>query len=198
MLGRLLRGSAARDEGYSEIEVYLPVRIDGGRVGPIFSLPLARALSTAGLGTVAGHRLVLNDAGEVVGVGLSVRLVSRAGRAIDRVMRELERLDAPCGSSLIVNPNDPPITFGASEGLGLYLCRRVLRAVEDSATAHLDVVADCIDAFGDLATYQGRAFLEKRVAIYFYGSNFNKMSNALAFVLETNPACRNAETLRLN
>jgi hypothetical protein len=197
MLGRLFRGTSAATARHSEIEVCLPVRINGDRVGPIFSLPLARALTSAGLGTVAGHRLALNDAGEVVGVGLSVRLVSKAGRAIDRVVSELERLDAPRGSSLTVEQGAQPITFGASEGLGLYLSRAVLRAVDDSPTAHLDVVAECIDAFGDLATYQGSAFLEKHVALYFYGANFNRMAHALAFVLATCPACQDAETLRL-
>ncbi len=198
MLGRLFRGAEVHRPVHADIEVCLPVRIDGGQVEPIFARPLSRALATAGLGTVAGHSLALNDAGEVVGVGLSVRLVSRAERAIDRVMRELERLDAPRGSSVIVDPGAPPIAFGASEGLGLYLSRPVLRAVDDSPTAHLDVVADCIDAFGDMATYQGSAFLEKHVALYFYGANFNRLANALTFVLATNPACRDAETLRLN
>jgi len=197
MLGRLFRGSAACETTYSNIEVRLPVRIDGGRVGPIFAGPLARALTEAGLGTVSGHRLALNDAGEVVGVGLSVRLVSKAGRALDRVMSELERLDAPRGSVLVLESDAQPITFGASDGLGLYLSRSVLRAIDDSPTAHLDVVAECIDAFGDMATYQGSAFLEKHVALYFYGTNFNKMSNALAYVLATIPACRDAETRRL-
>lgn len=197
MLGRLFRGSAAPETTFTNIEVRLPVRIDGGRVGPIFAGPLARALTDAGLGTVAGHRLALNDAGEVVGVGLSVRLVSKAGRAIDRVMSELERLDAPRGSVLVVDTDGSPISFGASEGLGLYLSRPVLRSVDDSPTAHLDVVAECIDAFGDMAVYQGSAFLEKHVALYFYGTNFNRMSNALAYVLATNAACHDAETHRL-
>ena len=198
MLGRLFRGSVAPETTYSNIEVRLPVHIDGGRVGPIFAGPLARALTAAGLGTVSGHQLALNDAGEVVGVGLSVRLVSKAGRAIDRVMSELERLDAPRGSVLVVDSDASPITFGASEGLGLYLSRSVLRSVDDTHTAHLDVLADCIDAFGDMAIYQGSKFLEKHVALYFYGTNFNRMSNALAYVLATSAACQGAETRRLN
>jgi len=197
VLGRLFRGQASRQVTQPMIEVRLPVRIAGDKVDPIFARPLSRALSDAGLGKVAGHRLALNDIGEVVGLGLSVQLVSRAGRALDRVVQELERLDAPRGSVLVIDDRAPPITFGAAEGLGLYLSRPILRAVNDSATAHLDVVEDCIDAFGDMASYQGSAFLADRVALYFYGANFNRMSNALAYVLETNPACRDAETRRL-
>jgi len=197
MLQRLFRAQSTRPLTQPVVEVRLPVRIAGDKADPIFARPLSQALSEAGLGKVAGHRLALNDAGEVVGLGLSVQLVSRAGRALDRVVQELERLDAPRGSVLVLDDRAPPITFGAAEGLGLYLSREVLRAVNDSPAAHLDVAEDCIDAFGDMATYQGTAYLADRVALYFYGANFNRMSNALAYVLETNPACRDAETRRL-
>jgi hypothetical protein len=197
MLGRLFRGPVTRPLTQPVVEVRLPVRIAGDQADPIFARPLSRALSDAGLGKVAGHRLALNDAGEVVGLGLSVQLVSRAGRALDRVVQELERLDAPRGSVLMIDDRAPPITFGAAEGLGLYLSRAVLRDMDDSPAAHLDVVEDCIDAFGGMASYQGSAHLADRVALYFYGANFNRMSNALAYVLETNPACRDAETRRL-
>jgi hypothetical protein len=197
MLGHFLRGAVTRPVRSPVVEVTMPVRLPSDRAGPNFARPLSRALSDAGLGTVAGHRLALNDAGEVVGLGLSVQLVSRAGRALDRVVRELERLDAPRGSQLTIEDGVPPISFGASEGLGLYLSRGVLRSVDDTPAAHLDVVADCIEAFGDMATYQGSAHLADRVALYFYGESFNRMSNALAYVLATNPACRDAETRRL-
>ncbi|MCU0906480.1 MAG: hypothetical protein MUF73_03340 [Rhodobacteraceae bacterium] len=197
MLGRLFRCQGMRPATSPVIEVRLPVRIAGDKVDPIFAQPLSRALSEAGLGRVAGHRVALNDTGEVVGLGLSVQLVSRAGRALDRVVQELERLDAPRGSVLLIDDRAPPITFGAAEGLGLYLSRAALQAVDDSPTAHLDVVEDCIDALAGLASYQGSAALADRVALYFYGASFNKMSNALAYVLDTNPACRDAETRRL-
>ena len=196
MLGRLFRGTSAATAGHSEIEVCLPVRINGTGSGRSSRFPLARALTSAGLGTVAGHRLALNDAGEVVGVGLGP--VGVEGGARDRPRGQ--RTGTPGRAArviLTVEQGAPPISFGASEGLGLYLSRAVLRTVDDSPTAHLDVVAECIDAFGDLATYQGSAFLEKHVALYFYGANFNRMANALAFVLATCPACQDAETLRL-
>lgn len=185
-------GAARLVDGFFAV-AEMPVRIGPELAETAFVKPLARALSEAELGRVAKFEITRDEKGEPVRLTISLSLTSDRPGALRLVATMLEQLDAPAGSE-IGNAECPDmIRFGKSYGLGLYLAGE--QAGEDD---RLDILEACTDALEGAGIYQGSVTLGDRTALYFYGDSFNRMRQAMAFVLSTDPRCKDAYARRLN
>lgn len=175
-------------------EAYLPVKLGRTDANTVFAKPLDRRIRALGLGQVTGAGVHRNREGEVDGVNLFFALVTLHPRALRTIGGLLEELDAPVGSVLAFCDTNARHVFGRTEGLGLYLDRRDGVADDEDA---LDLLEVCTDALDGDAIYQGSDDLGDKAVLYFYGDSFNRMKNALSYLLTSHPQLRNAYTRRL-
>ena len=173
--------------------VTLPLRISPDLARTAFLDPLSAALREAGLGDVTGHEISCDDTGETETLTITLALVTGAPRALERVARILEGLDAPVGSVIGTADDADALEFGRSHGLGLYLPNR-----DADEAGRLAVAEACTEAMAGSGLFQGTARVGDRTALYFYGDSFNRMRSAITFVMTHDPRCRNAYARRLN
>ncbi|MEM9975552.1 MAG: hypothetical protein AAF771_15345 [Pseudomonadota bacterium] len=171
----------------------LPLRISDELAEAAFVAPLSDTLDRLGIGRVVGYELALDEQGEPVRLHIQLSLVTDAPRVLQAVADALDKLDAPAGSYIGNAECVDLVSFGHSQGLGLYLPRADTR--EEDRTA---VVEACRDALGQAGLYQGSVSVGDRTALYFYGDSFNRMKSAITYVITTDPRCRNAFARRLN
>ena len=171
----------------------LPLRIGRGFVEPAIIRPLSRWMREANLGQVTTADLAEDAAGEPEHLTLRLKLTERDTRSLERIAGALEGLDAPVGSTITFDEDGPEIAFGASHGLGLYL--PIYGTNEED---RIGVIEACTDALDGAGLYQGSARTRENLAFYFYGGSFNRMRDAVTFVMTHDPRCRNAYTRRLN
>ncbi|MEM9343933.1 MAG: hypothetical protein AAGA87_12890 [Pseudomonadota bacterium] len=183
---------SGRHEAGHTVTVRMPTKTDRDAAEAIFAGPMTRNLSDAGLGSVERMEIQQDDRGEPEDVILTLRLVTRAERALTRVETMLQDMDAPVGSTLCVDGSKEDRSFGKSHGLGIYLLTAGI--TEDD---RLDIVELCTDAMEGTGLYQGSAQIGDRTALYFYGDSFNRMRAALTFVITHDPRCKYAITRRL-
>jgi len=172
----------------------LPVKLGRTDADAAFARPLDRQIRALGLGHVSGTELRKSAQGEVEAVVLSLALVTLHPRALRTIGTLLEELDAPVGSHAEFTETQVRHVFGRTEGLGLYLDRRDGVSNEEDA---LDILELCTDALEGDAIYQGSDDLGDKAVFYFYGDSFNRMKNALTFVMTSHPRLRNAYARRL-
>lgn len=174
-------------------QAVMPVRVGEDLAQDAFVKPLDRELQRVGLGRVVGFDISFDDEGEPEKLDISLSLVTDAPRALEAVAKVLEKLDAPVGSHLGNAECAELLSFGSSEGLGLYLPRH-----DTGEADRLAVIEACNDALNGAGLYQGSVSVGDRTALYFYGDSFNRMRNAITYVMTTDPRCRNAFARRLN
>lgn len=175
------------------VHVMLPVRLGNGDASTVFAEPLAAQLAAAGLGGVAECRARLKTCGEPEGVDLFLALTDVSNDALQTVVRMLEHLGAPKGSSLRPVDGGPAVTFGRAVGIGIYVDSRAAAGNEKLQR----VTSACVDALGETAILQGTARVEDRIALYFYGRDYKSMKTALARRLKSIPELQSAVTRRL-
>lgn len=193
MLLRALKAKTFRGPSHLA-EASLPVKLGRTDANAAFARPLDRQLRALGLGHVTGTGVRRNKQGEVEGIDIFFALVTLHPRALRTIGTLLEELDAPVGSYAEFSDTHVRHLFGKTEGLGLYLDRR--DGVTDDEDA-LDVLEICTDALDGDAIYQGSEDLGDTAVFYFYGDNFNRMKNALTFLMTSHPQLRNAYARRL-
>ena len=192
-LTSLRDGQSLRPVDGSFAQATLPLRIGPELAQAAFSEPLDAELDRMGLGRVAGYEITTDRDGEPEQLVLTLSLTTDAPRALDEVARRLDELGAPTGSRLGNAECADLITFGSSEGLGLYLPRH------DTGDAdHRALVRACKTAMAGAGLYKGSVSVGDQTALYFYGASFNRMRSAITYVMTTDPRCRNAFAKRLN
>jgi hypothetical protein len=172
----------------------IPVKIGRTDASDAFARPIDKQIRALGLGQVTGTGTRRSKNGEVEGVDIFFALVTLHPRALKTIGELLEEFDAPVGSFLEFTETGVRHVFGRTEGLGLYLDRRDGVSDDDAA---LDLVEVCTDALDGDAIYQGSDDLGERAVLYFYGDSFNRMKNALSFVMTSHPQLRHAYARRL-
>jgi hypothetical protein len=189
-----MRGQSYRPVDRYFVTAHLPVRISSVDADLSFAQPLRKRLDEMNLGEVQRIKARRGDDGEPKTLEIMCALVSENRRTLERVGFELEKLDAPSGSYICAEGSDQAVEFGQAEGLGLYLDKR--QDLETDAD-RLDVLEACTDALEGMGAYHGTCHMADKTALYFYGDSFNKMRNAITFVLTTDPRCKNAIARRV-
>ncbi|MEL6169899.1 MAG: hypothetical protein AAFR35_14515 [Pseudomonadota bacterium] len=173
---------------------FLPLGFAADVPETTFLRPLDRALTATGLGRATGQMSQALTETRPAGLAISMKLVTDAPRALHEVAAILTRLDAPKGST-VGNAEKPDLVkFGAAEGLVLSIAEADITLGDDD---RLDVLEACTDALEGAGLYVGRTWDGDRTALYFYGDSFNRMRNAITFVMTTDARCRNAVARRM-
>lgn len=175
-------------------EAYLPVKLGHRDASAIFAEPLEQQLAAAGLGVVTGCEMRQRVGGEVHGVELYLGLRDTSRPTLELVGRMLERLSAPCGSSIrIVDGVGEPVLFGVTEGLEL----SVGTNIAPDKDARRDLVRACRDAMSEIAVSRGWTRNEDRTLFYFYGESYAEMRESLIRILESHPRFAGAALRRM-
>ena len=193
MLLRALKPKIFRGSSHLA-EASLPVKMGRTDANAAFAKPVDAKIRSLGLGQLTGTGTRRNKSGEVEGVDLFFALVTLHPRALKTIGEILEHLDAPVGSYIEFSETGVRHLFGRTEGLGLYVDRRDGIADDEDA---LDLLELCTDALDGDAIYQGSDDLGDQAVLYFYGDSFNRMKNALSFVMTSHPQLKNAYARRL-
>jgi len=159
--------------------------------------PLNAFLLRAGLGEVTGGGTQLGDNGEVVSCDIEVRL-NKLNKDSIRILRTaLEKLGAPKGSRLLIDPDREAIPFGSTEGLGVYLNGTDL---PDATYRECDsnfVYGEfnrLLEGEGSVSSHwQGPT----ETALYLYGESYETMERLLSRFIESYPLCEKARVVRI-
>ena len=176
------------------INVKLNARLQPEHRLQLFEDPLEAMLEAAGVGEIMGGGTALTEEGEVEYGDLEIQLHDAA--ALPTVIELLEQLGAPKGS-LIQREGEPDVSFGITEGLGLYLNGTDL---PDEVYQNSDV-NELIDRLGDSLGDRGSMYSywegPTETALYFYGPSADEMKRLMADVLGTHPLAQRCRVVGL-
>jgi hypothetical protein len=165
--------------------------------GEFFEDPLDEFLKAERIGSVSGGGTAMGDKGEISYCDIEIELAGDAETILPRLAAELERLGAPRGSFLQIAGMNQKKDFGRAEGLGLYLNGTDLA---DATYANSDI-NDVIDSIGTLLKGTGRMLSYREgpeeTALYFYGSTFTKMHQAMIAFLAATPLCEKCRVVQI-
>ena len=175
------------------VQVHLPVRLGHRDAEKAFAGPLARQLAAAGLGVVTGCSAFESAPADIFGVDLSLGMTNTSRENLMVVVRMLEHLSAPYGSSIRLVEGGEPIVFGVSEGLEL--------SIESSLTPDADARRSVAQTFSTALKDEGvfRGWVERgaNTVFFFYGEDFGRMRARLDEVLSTHPGLSSALARRM-
>lgn len=165
--------------------------------GDRYEDPLQAALEQAGLGEVSGGGSLIDKKLGVEYAGVDIELATLD--ALDLVKRVLEAAGAPKGSELQyeVEGESRAMPFGVTEGLAIFLDGINLPDdVYSSCSAN--ELADKLEqalAVDPTAEIRGSWQGPEETAIFIYGSDAERMNDAVAPVLHAYPLCQNARVV---
>ncbi len=177
----------------SLVRVHLPVRLGHRDAEKSFAVPLARQLAAAGLGVVTGCSAFESAPADIFGVDLHLGITNASRENLMVIVRMLEHLAAPCGSSIRLVEGGEPIVFGVSEGLELSIDSEIT----PNAEARRNVAQTFSTALKNEGIFRGWVQRGTDTVFYFYGEDFGKMRARLDEVLTTHPRLRSAMTRRM-
>ena len=175
------------------VRVHLPVRLGHRDAENAFATPLARQLAAAGLGVVTGCSAFESAPADVFGVDLHLGLRNASKENLMTVVRMLEHLAAPCGSSIRLADGGEPIVFGVSEGLELSIASEVT----PNAEARRTVAKTFSTALKNDGVFRGWVQRGAETVFFFYGEDFAKMRARLDEVLTSHPDLSSALARRM-
>jgi len=165
--------------------------------GSLYEDPLDAALQEAGIGRVTGGGTLMSEEGEIELCDIEVELADLSEQSLEILQALLERLGAPKGSSLTVDPGEREHPFGSSEGLALYLNGTDLPAevYRDSDVNHVwEELGRLLEGIGAMHSYwEGPA----ETALYAYGSSYESMRDAIAAFVQSYPLCERARVVQI-
>ncbi|MBF8262217.1 MAG: hypothetical protein HW376_1746 [candidate division NC10 bacterium] len=165
--------------------------------GDRFEDPLNAFLLKAGLGEITGGGTQLGDNGEVVSCEIEVRLNKRNEDSIRILRTALEKLGAPKGSRLLIDPDREAIPFGSTEGLGVYL-----NGTDLPDATYRDCDSNFVySEFNRLLQGEGSVHSHwegpTETALYVYGKSYETMERLLSRFIGSYPLCEKARVVRI-
>lgn len=184
------------DEGPLQINVTLPEAIPPLDRGERYEDPLFDALEEAGLGGRGdGAGSLCSKEGEIQEVDFDVELASI--EVIPEVIRLLESFGAPKGSRLRfeVHGKAREVPFGVAEAVVVYL-DGIGQPEEVYETTNVDeLLFRLLAAIGDPAAFRSSWKGPRETALYFYGSNAQRLFDTIEPVLRGYPLSRTARVV---
>ena len=161
--------------------------------GEIYEDPLEELLKANGIGEVTGGGTMQLKSGELEYCDLEIKLNSNEINEddIQLIIKKLEELGAPKGSSLLIEKTEQKIQFGKKEGLGIYLdginlSDEVYKSSDSEALAvEIRRLAGIKD--NTLRYWQGNT----ETGLYFYGDSFEHIKNSINDFVSSHPECEN-------
>lgn len=157
--------------------------------------PLDELLKQKGLGSVDGGGTQLDANREVAYCDIGLALDSLEPGTLQLIVQTLEKLGAPKGSKLLVDPG-PEIPFGQNEGLAFYFDNVGLPAEVYAGNDINDVLERFHEALEGVGAMHSFMNGPRETAVYIYGPSFEKMKAALAPFAERHPLCKGARIVK--
>jgi hypothetical protein len=162
--------------------------------GSRYEDPLQEMLSERKWGKVTGGGTQLSEDGEIAFCDVELELTTVTPDILRAIADTLESFGAPTGSEI---QSDPPVPFGATRGLAIYLNGTDLPD-ETYRDCDVDFVYSEFDrllqGIGSVHSHwQGPT----ETALYVYGRSADDMRNALQPFLETYPLCERARVVQI-
>ena len=163
--------------------------------GGLFEDPLDAALRAAGIGEVDGGGTQMGPEGEISFCELAVLLSRDDEQCRQFLIRKLNELGAPKGSTLLSESSEIP--FGVNEGMAIYLNGTEL-APEVYNSSDINVVMEeLLQALNNEGQLHGYMEGATETALYFYGPSFETMVNRTRAFVETYPLCQKARIVKI-
>ncbi|MEO0342561.1 MAG: hypothetical protein AAF198_03915 [Pseudomonadota bacterium] len=155
-----------------------------------FEEPLQKALEAAELGKVTGGGTQLvDDPNGIEYCDVEILLNVASEDAVNAVISKLEAIGAPKGSLLKGVPDRSDIPFGVWEGLGLFLNGVDLPDEVYQSSDVNDVIAEIDKLLEGNGEFRGHWQGNLETALYFYGTSFALMQEAVNKVIIGEPLC---------
>jgi hypothetical protein len=167
--------------------------------GDVYEDPIDEFLKVKYYGKVTGGGTQLTEGNDIEYCEIEIETIAERinEQAIAEIIAKLEEFGAPKGSELIIEKTGEKIAFGKLEGLGLFLDGVNLSAeVYENldATVLAAEIRRLADIKSDVVRYWNG---NTETGLYFYGSSFDYIKNAIANFVNTHPACENARIERV-
>lgn len=195
MWRRLFASRSQALSGY--VVAQLNARLQPLHRGEYFEDPLDAELRKAGYGEVSGGGTLQDQVGEIEYCDIEVLLKDAPPASIDLIVATLERLGAPKGSKLHIEPESRELALGTAEGLAIYL---------NGTDLPDDVYRSCdpnvvYDEFNRLLGSAGRVLSywqgPRETALYLYGTSCAEMQSRIVGFLATYPLCQRSRTVQI-
>jgi hypothetical protein len=187
-------GSKKNDENNGYIRITLNDKIQPADRYPYYEDVLDIFLQENEIGEITGGGTLQEKTGEIKLCDIDIQLYNEdiTEEEINKIINFLDDKKAPKNSIINIYKQNKTISFGKTEGLGLYL---------DGINLDKEVYMNCDINFviseikrliGDnsdiLRYWEG----PEKTALYFYGESFLEMKNNIAEFVNKYPLCKNA------
>jgi hypothetical protein len=167
--------------------------------GEVYEDPLNGFLKMKYYGEVTGGGTLLSKTNEIEHCDIEIKVIDDnfTDQSIKDIIEKLEELGAPKGSKLIIEQTGEKIEFGKLEGLAIYLdginlSDEVYKNSDSEALANQ--IRELAGIKSDVVRHhQGNT----ETALYFYGTSFIAMKNAIADLVNNHPECENARVVQI-
>lgn len=194
MKGEPSENATVPEESWSQLLVAkLNCRLQPVHRAVYFEDPLDEKLRAEGLGVVSGGGTRLSGNGEIEYCEVEIRIIAQDSTAPSQVIKMLEDLGAPKGSSLYIERDSRKMQFGSREGLAIYINGIDLsdEVYNSCSASHVyDEIDRLIAPSGRILSYW---VSPKGFALYLYGESFSLMRNSIEKFVATYPLCRLAK-----
>lgn len=167
--------------------------------GDVYEDPLDEFLKKMNYGEVTGGGTLQQETGEIEYCDIEICLNSDQidQEIIKQIIKKLEELGAPKGSTLLIEKTEEKIPFGVNEGLAIYLDGINLpdEVYKNSDSEAIAVeICKLTNIKSEVLRYWNG---NTETALYFYDHSFEKMHQSIENFVKTNPECENARIVQI-
>lgn len=179
------------------VEVELNARLMPLDRGERYEDPLMDVLQQHARGSeVTGGGTMMEATGEPKWCDIEIELKGHSAKGRALIIETLEKLGAPKGSVLRTDDADP-VSFGVSEGVGLYLNGTDLPDEVYSANDVNDLIAELEQALGEAGELHSSWQGPTETALYFYGPSAQRLIERIESVTATHPLAQRSRLVEL-
>jgi hypothetical protein len=179
------------------VVINLNARLQPIHRGEIYEDPLQELLDARAPGSViSGGGTLMSPEGEPTASDIDVELEGDPEAGLELIIEALHTYGAPKGSKVTVGEGES-VSFGATEGIGLYLNGTDL---PDDVYADNDVnelIERLVERLGSEGSMQSWWHGPRETALYLYGGSAQRMGDLIGDVLAVHPLAQQSRLVPL-
>ena len=158
----------------------------------VYELPLEEFLQANRIGEVTDGRTIQMKSGEIEYCALEIKLKSKKTNEnnFQSIIKKLEELGAPKGSTFTIEKTGQKIDFGKKEGLGIYIDAQGLDPEVYINTDINYVISEIQKLTNDKSGITKYWEIGDETAIYFYANSFLEMKESIKDFVNSYPLCK--------
>jgi hypothetical protein len=179
------------------VDVHLNARLQPMHRGERYEDPLEQVFARLAPGSeVVGGGTLASPEGEPLSCDIELHLTDEGVAHGQELMAALESLGAPRGSTWTVG-DEPPVPFGASEGVAVYLNGTDLPDEVYRGNDVNDLIGQLLDRVGDEGDLHSWWEGPRESALYLYGRSAAVIKDRSADVLAVHPLAQRCRVVDL-